>query len=738
MPAGADSLRFSYVGFDAQTVAVAGRAVIDVTLGADEGLLEEIVVVGYGTVKKKNLAGSVDQVSQERIENIPVTSLDQTLAGQVQGLQYRQGTGQPGSGAEILIRGIGSLTGDGNAPLIVIDGVPYGNYNAQTNNFLSLVNPNDIESITVVRDAAEKAIYGSRASAGLLLITTKRGIGKEPQISFNTYYGMQVIPGFERPDVLNATELARFLGDRELELQRSRGVADPSLPADSPYANPEQYGEGTDWFDLVSRNAPMFNADVSLRGGGDRVSYAFSLGYLQQDGVLRNTDFARYNTRINLDVDATPWLKLSADIAPSWTSTNNTSTDAGAQQFAAYNTTTTVRWADPSAPAFDENGDVTQSTRGKLIPFYTGNPLFNLQNENTLRDNRQILGNLRATATLPGGMYVRTSIGTVLRFNNIRSFSPSAVLGGALQPRLDDPNFSRSFAASGRSERQRIVWENAFGIERTFGAEDRHNVDAFVGYSTEYQRDLTFSGSASRLIEEQFEYLNSGNTYGFDLLDPERTPRAFFGVSEGVVEQALISYLGRVRYDFDERYFATFAIRTDGSSRFGANRRFATFPSVSVAWDAASEPWFDFGPVSTLRLEASVGIVPATTPSPITATRANVGGGRYVFGNNEVIARGLNSVPNPDLGWEETQQYDLGIRVGLFDDRLTAKATVYEQATDGLLFNAPLPSISGFSGVFANLGAMQNRGVEFSLDARVLTSNKLVWRVDAKRERESK
>ncbi len=728
LPEGADFLVFSYVGYRAQTLSIAGLTSLDVVLESDETVLTEAIVVGYGTVERRNLAGSVDQVSERRIENIPVTSLDQTLAGQVQGVQFRQGTGQPGAGAEILIRGIGSLTGDGNAPLIVIDGVPFGNYNAQTNNFLSLVNPNDIATITVVRDAAEKAIYGSRAAAGLILITTKRGRTGAPSISLNAYYGIQTIPDYERPDVLNATELAQLLQNRFIDLEKAKGNENPTIPAN--LANPSNYGEGTNWFDLITQNAPMSNIDLSLRGAGERTTYALSLGYTDQEGVVKESNFQRYSARLNMSVEATDWLNVEFNLAPSWTTNRTGDTESGSGQFSAYNVSTVARWADPSAPAFDENGELTKLTLGSLLPFYQANPLYKLQNQYTLRNNRLLLSTVRGTAKLPFNFSLTSALSGNLRFNNIRGFSPSSIVGGSLQPDLNDPTFSRSSASSGRAEEQRLIWETTLNYAKKIGDEGRHNLSAFVGYSTEYTRGLTFSAQGSRLLDQNFEYFNSGNIYGFDLSDPTRTPQTYFSASESIVETTLLSYLGRVRYDFDERYFVTLALRSDGSSRFGASNRFALFPSASVAWNASNETWFPEGIISNLRFEASAGLSGNNTVRDYRY-QGSIGGGGYVFGSNPVVSRSLSEIPNSTLGWEETEQLDFGVQLGLLDDRITLKGTYYQQTTTGLLFSAPLPTISGFGSIFDNVGRMQNNGMEFSTDVQILQRSKWIWNVDA-------
>ena len=734
VPPGADSLVFSYIGYAEQTVGIDGRSRVDVVLSDDANLLDEVVVVGYGTVARKNLAGSVDQISEQRIENLPITSLDQSLAGQVQGVQFRQASGQPGGGAEILVRGIGSLTDDGNAPLIVIDGVPYGNYDAQTNNFLSLVNPNDIASITVARDAAEKAIYGSRASAGLILITTKRGRQAAPSVSFNTYVGVQTIPGFEEPDVLNATELATFF--RENLDDRIAAGQTVNIP-ESLEGDLTRYGEGTDWFDAITENAPMYNADVSIRGGSDRVQYSLSLGYTNQQGVVIESEFQRYTARLNVDVDVTDWLTVSANLAPSWTDNRTGASESGTMGFSAYDVTSVARWADPTAPLRDEDGDLALSTQGDILPFYTANPVYRLRNDRTDRENRQILSNVRGVAQLGGGFSVATSLAGNLRFNNIRAFRSGSVLpaGNLAPPLIFNPNNAE--IRSGRAEQQRLIWESTLNYETALGGDGRHSVDAFVGYATELTKDVNFSSRGNAIEDENFELINSGNIFTVDPFDPGAGTQINFSTSEGIVERALISYLGRARYSYDGKYFATVAVRSDGSSRFGPDRRFATFPSASLAWAVGEEDWFPTdGVVSGLRVETSFGLSGSNTVADYryqgpVGRRVNDRDFNYNFGGT--LARGafITEIPNAELGWEETEQLDVGAQVGLLDDRLRVKGTYYEQTTTGLLFDTPIPQVSGFGGRFANIGEIVNRGAEFGVDATLVRGDRFIWSADA-------
>jgi TonB-linked SusC/RagA family outer membrane protein len=710
---------FSYVGYQRRTVPVNGRTSLNVRLSDNSETLQEVVVVAYGESKREDIVGAVDQVTSKEIEDLQVNSFDQALAGQVAGVQIRTGSGRPDGGAELLLRGVGT-SGD-NAPLIVIDGIPFGNYNAQNNNFLSLVNPNDIESVSVIRDASGKALYGSRAGNGLIIITTKRGRKGKPTISFNATSAIQVIPEFEKPDVLNATELARFLREREED--------DPTIdPEDyNPlYDNPEQYGEGTDWYDLITRNGSRQNVDMSIRGGTDNVTYSFSGGYTHNEGVVKNTDFTRYTFRASLDAQINPWLKFGVNISPSQTESNVAGVDPGTAQFQAYHPLQVARWADPSAPAYDADGNLTQTTLGSLLPFYQTNPLFRMENLQATQLNRQVLSQFQLAATPVKGLQIKELFGVNLLFNRGRNFRPSSILGESLTPAINNDPQSRSSAGAGRYENLRLVSETTANYDRSFGD---HNFGALAGYIVEWTQETFFNASGDRVFNEDFTLFNSGNIATFNPNAPEET-RIFFNANESFAEQALVSYIGSLKYNYAQKYYLTANVRRDASSRFGPGLQAAIFPSLALAWRVSKEPWFRVGAISDLRFELSIG---ETGNNRIGnyEYQGDIGGQQYILGN--ALARGFSvtDLPNPFLAWEQIEQTDLGVELGLFQNRVNVEATYYRQTTNDLLFRAQLPGISGFGGIRSNIGSIRNTGVEFQIRTKPVVSDNFVWTLDA-------
>lgn len=714
------SLVFSYTGFAARTITLNNRTKLKVTLQENTEVLDEVVVIAYGEAKKEDVIGAVDQITAKEIDNLPVNSFDQALSGQVAGVQIRTGSGRPDGGASILMRGAGT-TGD-NSPLLVIDGVPFGNYSAHTNNFLSLINPDDIESISVIRDASGKALYGSRAGNGLILITTKRGRKGKPTITINQTFATEHIQEFEKPDNMNATELAQFLQERIIDQAIVDGV-DPEIPDN--LLNPEEYGEGTDWYDAVTRVGQRAKTDISIRGGGENVNYSVSAGYLRHEGVVIETDFKRYSLRAALNGNITPWLKFNTIFQPTVTENRSGNTDPAGGGFPAYHVLQVARWADPTAPVRDENGNLTLTTRGELLPFFQANPVYKLQNQTNFRVNRQVLSQFNLEAEILPGLSLKQKVAANLIFNRGRQFSPGSVVGNGLTPNNPDPQ-ANSSASAGRYENLRLLSETILNFNKEFG---KHNINALAGYVSEYTEETTVSLGGTRLLDENFEIFNSGNIARFLESAPEDT-RIFFNANEGIAEQSLISYIGRVQYDYAKKYYVTGSIRRDASSRFGPGLQAAVFPALGLAWRASNEPWFPKGSIlNNLRVELSIG---ETGNNRIGnyAYQGRVSRGDYVLGGGQAIGRFITGLPNNLLSWETVVQTDLSVEMGFFKDRLNIEATLYDQTTNDLLIgSAPVPRISGFGGIVSNIGSLENRGVEVQVSGRPIVTDKLVWTV---------
>jgi TonB-dependent starch-binding outer membrane protein SusC len=718
LPTGRNILTFSYVGYLSQDVPVGGRTTLTLSLTPDNKALNEVVVVGYGTRRREDISGAVTQVSAEMITKQPIISVDQGLAGMVPGVTLREGSGAPGSGPEILVRGINGF--GSNKPLVVIDDVIYENGNDQSNNPLSLLNPEDIQTITVLKDAATKAIYGSRATAGVILIRTKRGTEGKPQISFNTSVGEQRILPFERPDVLNATELAQFY--KEVNIDRIRSLsavyADPNVPVPdnlipAQFRDPSAYGTGTNWFDAVTRPAVLQQHNISVRGGTPGVKYFVSANYLDQQGVVINNDFQRYSIRANLDIDLSKKLKFGLSLSPSRTERNRPADDPSAGQFSAYSSITSTYWVDPSSPIFLPNGQYKNTTQGSITTNWTANPVYQLYAEQEKRRDTQILM-VPYLAFMPiEGLTFRTQLSYGYQQTRIRNFRPSLLVADDnLTPQ--PVNLDGARASLVNTAFNNLLWDNTatYAVKR-----GKHSVEALVGYSVQEQAFETASVSARRILDENFQLPDFNNV--------DRTGTGNFTGSEEFGQNRFTSVLARVNYNLADKYLFNASIRRDGSSRFGRGVQYGNFPAGSFAWRVTNEPfmagvrdrWLD-----ELRFEVGYGITGNNSIGNYSHLGA-VGNASYVFSGSAVLGNALNSLPNPLVTWEESKQADIGFNATMFKQRIDVAFNLYQQITEGPLAGIPLSWVTGYGSVIGNQqGRIQNRGFELQINYRPFRS----------------
>ncbi|TRX60007.1 TonB-dependent receptor [Fulvivirga sp. M361] len=717
VPSNAETLTFSFVGYLTEESPINAQSVINMTLYLDVLSLSEVVVVGYGEKRKADLIGAVSQLDAKSIKELPITTFDQALTGQVAGVQTRQ-TGRPGGGPEVLIRGVSSI-GANNAPLYVIDGFPVGNSNEQKDNFnLSWLSPDDIESISVLKDAAAKAIYGSRASAGVVIITTKKGKQGAPSISFSTYTGIQEIPDYEKLDVLNARQLAQFQRERiedQIRVVQGREPTEEDIP--EAFRNPEQYGEGTDWFDEATRNGIMQNYHINMNGGTDKVTYNVSAGYFNQEGVVLTTQFERYSVRAKFDAKISDRLRYGMNIAPSWVRNQASNTDPNEESgFGVYGAVLSSYWVDPSASVNNPDGTLSNNTQGDLLEFFTASPVFRLKET---RDNRE-------TSTLLFGNYLELDIlknltaKTFFSVNNsdrrVDNFTPSTLPGTSLPPNPEGTGIAEAQII----HEVRRNWINENTLTYRAQLNDVHKIDALAGFILEKREFQKTNVEARNLIEEGFIRPITPNNVASDNVNNLKGTESF-------EENALVSFLGRVNYVYDNKYFVTAALRRDGSSRFGADQRFGNFPSLTAAWRISNEGFWNGSLkniISDLKLEAGYGLSGNNAIGNYIA-QGRVGTINYVFGQvpganpavGPVEAPGsvVNRVPNSILTWEETEQWDVGLDIGLLTNRINISLDVYNAVSKDFLISAPVPRSTGFADIISNAGSIRNRGFEIEL-----------------------
>jgi TonB-dependent starch-binding outer membrane protein SusC len=711
-------LVFSFIGYTPKQVTVGTQAIINISLIPDVATLDEVVVIGYGEAQRSEIVGAVSQIGAKQIQEMPVTTLEQTLSGQVSGVQLRQ-NGQPGGGPEVLIRGITSI-GAGNGPLYVVDGFPLGNVNSQNdNNILSSISPNEIESISILKDATSKAIYGSRAAAGIVMITTKRGKIGKPVISFTSSVGVQSIPEYEKPQVLNARELAQFQRERledNIRVLQGREPIEDDIPA--AYRNPAQYGEGTYWFDEVTRAALMQQYNVSVEGGNDGVKYSMSMGYFDQDGTVIDTGFKRFSFRSNVDAKITNKIRFGLNIAPMYSLRDTGPTEPGSEGFSVYGAITSSFWADPSGSVLRPDGTLNNNTKGDLIPFFTSSPVASLRLSSNNARTLQLLMGTYVEVELAKGLVAKSTLSAQLNDRRIEGFRPSILPQNATIP---NENGSGVASASLREvSDHNIINENTLTWRKAFGS--NHSLIALGGFTIEKRESGTTTISATNIVDENFLLPNSGNV-GKDNI-------ANFTGSGGFEENALVSVLSRLNYVFKEKIYLTAAYRRDGSSRFAQGLRYADFPAVAAAWRLSNEPFFKNSSlanvISDLKVEAGFGITGNNSIGNYQS-QGSVSNTNYVFGGVEQFGQAVTAVPNSLLTWEQTEQFDAGLDLGLFANKYTLSLDFYNSVSRGFITNLSIPRSTGFGEILTNAGSLQNQGVEIELSTKGLVNTKLKY-----------
>ena len=677
VPDDANTLVFSSVGYLTQELAIGGRSVINVQMAPDVQALQEVVVIGYGSVKKSDLTGSVSSVSSEGITQVPVTSVDRALQGQAAGVQVNQKSGQPGQDVVIRIRGGNSISG-GNDPLYVIDGLPIDGLGSE-------INPEDIASIEILKDASATAIYGSRGANGVVLITTKRGKQGQVDVNYHGYYGVQKLR--KKLDMLNRDEFVAMVN----EVAANDGEAPVYTPAD--IANlPDN-----DWHDLVYRNAPMQSHQLSVAGGNEMSKIYASLNYLNQEGIIRNSGFDRLSLRLNGDQQISPKMNIGVNISLSRGEIKN-SNDGAADGPGAVPFTAIVM--PPITPVKDQDGNYTLFTG---TPWGGTNPVGSSEMELNKTLTTRIISNLNFRYEIIPDLNFQVNVGVDASNATNDFYRMIGLVSGGPQDGQASKRVSKSST---------VVNENFLSYNKSFA--DIHHIDAVAGFTYQETQSDFLSGRSTGFVTDIF---------GNNLLQAGSSPTP---PQSGLTEYSLVSYLGRVNYSLLDRYLFTFTGRYDGSSKFGANNKYAFFPSGAIAWRLSDEGFMSNTEwVSDLKLRVSYGqsgnqaIAPYQTLARMTT---NV----PVFGNGQDVGFVLSSFPNQSLQWETTTQLDFGLDLGVFGNRILFTADYYKKNTTDLLYNATLPPSSGFQSSTRNVGEIENKGFEFQLNTRNLTGE-LIW-----------
>ncbi|MHA4809602.1 SusC/RagA family TonB-linked outer membrane protein [Flavitalea flava] len=695
LPPGKDTLVVTHIGYLSELVALRGRSSVDIHLKEDKNELSQVMVIGYGTTKKSDLTGSVVSVKADELKAVPATSLDQALQGRAAGVQVTQISGKPGAETSIRIRGTSSINA-GNEPLYVIDGMLISSDGADLTTgvtrgprmgALSSINPSDIESIEILKDASATAIYGSRGANGVVLITTKRGRSGLGSINIEAYHGVQQVAN--KLKLLDAAQFGAFVNDAQINAGQT-----------PIYVNPKNLGKGTDWQGELFRNAPMSNYQLSLSGGDDKTKYSLSGNYFAQDGIIISSNFKRYSFRANLDRNINKNLTVGTNLAYSRLSSTGVLTNAGQ---IVPGVVTGALLFNPALPVYDNdstinNGGYTFDNTYHGIPGTTlGNPIAEAREYVSNTIISRILGNVYAKLNLSKTLEFKTTFGIDAFANSEYTFGPNF---------LKRTQASKGEAGVGKSNGLTWLNENTLTYNNTFNKV--HRVNAVVGYTIQQFNN-------DQLLAYAFDFPDNRTGYHSiaSALNPQKPANTESSWS-------MLSYLGRVNYTFNNKYLFTLTGRVDGSSKFGAGNKYGFFPSGAFAWRVSDETFMhDISSITDLKLRASYGLIGNQSIAPYQSLSLIGPYGQGVFnsalGSEVYSGQEPLSYANPKLKWETTRQLDLGFDLSMFSNRVSLTADYYNKKTSDLLLVTPIPTTSGFANTLLNIGNVVNHGIDLSL-----------------------
>lgn len=690
-------LQFSYLGMQMQEVSVGTQSTINITLEEESIGLGEVVVVGYGTVQKKDLTGSVSQLKAAELKNRPVARLDEALAGKLAGVQVLTTNGKPGSPTTIRIRGVGSISA-GSGPLYVVDGFPVDD--------IQMLNSNDIETIDILKDASATAIYGSRGANGVIIINTKRGKAGTSVVSVDTYYGSQKI--LKSMDFLTVQEQAQyyFEGVRNQNLDAGKSVdGDPAkwssaVPVTILDVLSGKNTTNVDAFDAIFRTAPMKSINLSAKGGNESLKYAVSGEYTSQDGIVIASDFNRYSLRANLDAQANKRLSFKINLNTAYT-TNNDIIDQGNNgggEGIIGSATTWEAWY----PLYNPDGTYF-SGYGQDATNNVWNPVATANEITRKSEQIRILGNINTAYTITDALKLNIMVGANNANPHYYYFIPK------------NPVFNNVPAEGSDQRSNSLNWitESTLNYTKSFG---HHNVAGLIGYTTQKQTN------GSNLV--------SSRSYPNNLVYTlNAVSNILYQGNSQEDEWALISYLGRFNYNFKNKYYLTASIRTDGSSRFGKDKKYGYFPSAAAAWRISDEDFLkDLAAISDMKIRVSYG-ESGNNNIGNYAHIATIGYESYTLGGVATGGFAPAQFANSLLTWEKQRSFDVGLDLSMFKGRVNLTGDYFRTTNHELLLDVFVPLITGFNTSLRNIGEVENKGWEFTLNTRNMTG-KLEWSTD--------
>jgi TonB-dependent starch-binding outer membrane protein SusC len=674
------TLTFSYIGYNTTEIAIDGRSIIDVIMELDVKSLEEVIVIGYGTVKKSDLTGSVSSVTSKDLVSFPSLGINQAVQGRATGIQVTSLNGDPGGGTRIRIRGGTSLNASSD-PLYVIDGFAGG----------AIPPPEDIKSIEILKDASATAIYGSRGANGVVLITTKSGKTGDTKIEFNSSYSYNKLG--KKLDLLNATEFAEYIN--EVRANSGSTVV--------PFPNPSSYGVGTDWQDIIFKDGSLQNYQLSASGGKESFRFYTSLNYYGQDGIVINSDYKRYSGLTNLDIDAGKNLKIGTRMFFRRSIENGIKSQEGSGGATNTGVISGALIISPTIGIYNDDGSFATSPIGDPYdnPYATATQYVN----ESVNDLYQ--GSTYVDLTIMEGLVFKSTLGVSIRNNRNGSYYPTTLNAGR--------NVGGD-AGIGASKSTSVLNENYLSYNKAIN--NVHKINLLAGHSYQSSRYEGWSSNNNSYITDSYLFwnLDGGADYQLDY--------------SNLSEWELLSYYGRANYNFNDKYLFTFTGRFDGSSRLGKNNKWGFFPSSAFAWNIKQEPFLEsFETLSQLKLRASYGVT-GNTDIGVYQSLANFASGVASINEATVNAVVPSSVANSDLAWESTKQTDIGLDIGFWNGRLNANLDYYYKKTEDLLYRVPLPQYSGYSTSFRNIGSLENKGFEVGINTVNVENSDLSWTSD--------
>ena len=669
-------LKVSYIGYDAVETKVKGSKPIRITMTENTKALDEVVVVGYGTMRRSDVTGAISSVKGSELVKNSTSNVVQSLAGKLSGVQVVQNSGTPGGDVSILIRGVGTI--NDASPLYVIDGVP-------VNGGMWYINPADVESIDVLKDASATAIYGSRGANGVVMVTTRQA--KEGRTEINLDYSFGIQQTAKMFDMLNASQYAALHN----EMRSNAGLSLNPL-----FADPESLGVGTDWLSPLFRTAPMHRVNLSVLGGNSKISHATSVGYYAQDGIMKNSNFNRLNLQSNIVSQLLRNVKVRANV--------NLSAENRRTQPISTVIPNAMRML-PTIPIYDEDGNYNGPTGNAELNGDALNPVAIVNEQKYRMKGFRMLSNVSAEWEIIDGLVAKTTGGAELGYEYNNNYIPKYKWGNKEQT-----NTTQSLSSA---YEELYLWDNSLTYDKIFG---KHKLNAMIGTSyQQYKKEWMSAAGSGRASEMTTELDNAtkatdvgGNSYAW----------------------ALMSYMGRVHYSYDNKYFLTATFRADGSSKFGPENRFGYFPSFSTAWNISNERFMQKVPwISMLKLRLGYGVTGNQNIDAYAFADKLEVNGVYNFGSQ----RGFESeqvsliypykLSNPSIKWESVEQYNVGLDIGFLNDRIIANIDLYLKNTNDMLTKKPVPQTSGTSLEQSdwppvNIGKVRNEGIEFTLNTR--------------------